>query len=756
MNINVKNNIWMIYIMVFISSLIFFLGVNYYSWTSINKVVLNKQQTHVELLSNSVQAYLKSQDSLLEVLGIHLIMQHQIPNKPIHDTVLDHMMSTYPDFLGLGLAAYDGRALVVSSNFDLNKVPNLMELDQTKKSFSEARESRKIHTGPTYIIKALEKKSYAMPIRRAIYIPNDASQAIAVMTAGIKLDYTPIFSGHETESYHQIEIIRGDKYPVFSTDDNIEYTKPIPEDYYNALKNHIMGEQPFSIFYFSPRSSNDTFQIVSHYDSYLNFWFISKISKHYIFDSFINQFWFIFLTFIGYNIVLLSLTRSIANSQKERRQDLFKMAHHDILTGLPNRSLLLIKLQKILSDNSSSNNYHAILFLDIDNFKAINDTYGHEYGDDLLKQATSRIQRCIKTHNTVARFGGDEFVVLLPQLTNSYKEATAQAEQMAAKLLSVLSNTYGLGKYQYTCSASIGVVLFNDSSREKSDLLKQADIAMYKAKRSGKNSICFFDPNMQEKVTAIFELESELRLAITEEQLELFYQPQVNQLNKVVAAEALVRWRHPQKGVITPNSFISIAEKTGLILPLGKWVLKAACQQLCEWQMQPDKNHLSLSVNVSYKQFREPNFVSSVSDLVKRYKIQPGKLHLELTETMLVEEMDMTIRRMNELRKLNIHFSLDDFGTGYSSLRYLKKLPLSQLKIDKSFIDDLESNTSDQSIVKTIISMSKSLNLSTIAEGVETAQQRAFLETEGCLLYQGYFYSEPLPINEFDQFLMKH
>lgn len=745
-------NIWTIFLIVFLTSLVLFSGITYYSWTAIKQTELNKQQTHVELFGNSVRAFLESQESLLEVLGVHLIAQHQFPEKPIHDTVLDNSMDTYPAFLGLGLVAYDGRALVTSSNFDLSKLPNLMKLDQTRESFSQARESRKIHTGFTYLINALETQTYAMPIRRAIYIPHDAPQAVAVMTAGIKLDNTPIFGGHAKEAeYHQVEIIRSDKYPVFTTDDNTDYAKPVSESYYAALKKYTNNEQYFGIFDFDFQEAGDTYQIVSHYDAYLDFWFVSKLDKQYIIDIFAKKLFFISIIFVLYNLVLFLLTRSIVNTEKRTKKDLIHLAHHDPLTGLPNRSFLLQKLQHTINTSHRHNRYHAVLFLDIDDFKTINDTHGHDYGDAVLREAALRIHSCIGT-NVLARFGGDEFIVLLSALDTSAMKAATQAEHVALKLLSVLSDEYQLENYKFTCSASIGIVLFNDDSQQESELMKQADIAMYRAKHSGKNVACFFDPEMQKEVNTLFEIENELRTAIEEKQFELFYQPQVNQLHQVVGAEALIRWQHPTKGPVTPLTFIPIAERTGLILPIGEWVLETACQQLSNWQQHPVMRDFSLSVNVSYKQFRDSGFVAIVSQLINRYPLIKGKLRLELTETMLVDDMELVIERMNELRNIGVNFSLDDFGTGYSSLKYLKKLPINQLKIDKSFIDDLVSDKNDQSIVKTIISMSETLGFNTIAEGVEKEEQRDYLETEGCLMYQGYLFSRPVPIDEFEKF----
>ncbi|MDB1124085.1 bacteriohemerythrin [Vibrio algarum] len=412
--------------------------------------------------------------------------------------------------------------------------------------------------------------------------------------------------------------------------------------------------------------------------------------------------------------------------RKKNEKQITQLAYFDTLTELPNRRLLFDRLHQAVSACSRRKHNNALLFLDIDNFKTVNDTHGHEYGDALLKETAARIRQCLRDSDTLARFGGDEFVVLLPELASLPIDAAAQAKHVANKLLEIHSLPYQLKELRYNSSVSIGIVLFNDHLRSESELLKQADIAMYKAKQSGKNAVCFFAPEMQAEIAAQFVLENELRTAIKEKQFELFYQPQINHLNQIVGAEALIRWRHSSKGLIPPDTFIPLTEKTGLILPIGEWVLETACQQLNKWKKSDKTQHLTISVNVSYKQLRKVNFVAMVGQLLQKYDLKRGKLRLELTESMLVGDMEEIIFQMNALRNMGIHFSLDDFGTGYSSLKYLKRLPVSQLKIDQSFVKNVESDISDQSIVKAIISMSEALGLYTIAEGVEKKSSELF------------------------------
>lgn len=441
--------------------------------------------------------------------------------------------------------------------------------------------------------------------------------------------------------------------------------------------------------------------------------------------------------------------------RKDNEKQITELAHYDSLTGLPNRRLLFDRLHQTIAACKHSNQNNALLFIDIDDFKKVNDQHGHEYGDALLKEVALRIKLCIREGDTLARLSGDEFVVIIPGLDANGMNAAAQAEVVAKKLSDVLAKIYQLQKIQYKSGVSIGITVFSDSKKTESELLKQADMAMYKAKQSGKNAVCFFDPQMQDEVMEHAQLESDLQKALQEQEFVLHYQAQVNQQNRVCGAETLVRWQHPDKGLLGPDRFIPLAEKNGLIIPLGGWVLKSACKQLSLWQERTETQHLTLSVNVSARQFHDPQFIPLVCQLLEKYRLPRGKLRLELTETMMVDDMDKTISSMNVLREKGVHFSLDDFGTGYSSLRYLKRLPLSQLKIDRSFVVNLESDVNDQSIVKTIISMSEALGLYAIAEGIETQEQRKFLENEGCTVYQGFLYSKPLPIEDFEVYLTK-
>lgn len=429
------------------------------------------------------------------------------------------------------------------------------------------------------------------------------------------------------------------------------------------------------------------------------------------------------------------------------------LALYDPLTNLPNRRLLLDRLGQALVSVTRNEHSGALLFLDLDHFKTLNDTLGHDVGDLLLQQVAERLTGCVREGDTVARLGGDEFVVILEGLSEHEMEAAAQAEIIGEKILTKFMQTYWLKGYEHRITSSIGITLFGKNNLNSDELLKQADIAMYQAKKLGRNALSFFDPKMQEGIQARVDMEHELRKAIDQNEFQLFYQLQVNDVNRPVGAEALIRWLHPMRGLVSPQEFIPIAEDAGMILEIGAWVIDSACLQLKHWAADELTRSLTISVNVSAKQFHQADFAEQVRAAVVRHEINPMLLKLELTESALLDHVEVAIAVMNALKELGVRFSLDDFGTGYSSLQYLRLLPLYQLKIDRSFVQNIAGVSSDQAIVRTIIAMAHTLNLNVIAEGVETQMQQGILLDSGCVHYQGYLFSKPVPIDVFMRLL---
>lgn len=449
---------------------------------------------------------------------------------------------------------------------------------------------------------------------------------------------------------------------------------------------------------------------------------------------------------------IFAINTDVTQARKDQERIQY-LAFYDPLTNLPNRFALMDRLQQALAASHRNQHLGALFFLDLDDFKTLNDTLGHDKGDLLLQQVGHRLLDCVRETDTVARLGGDEFVVLLQDLGTTSAEAAIQAESVAEKILCAFSKPFHLDSYLHDCTTSIGVTLFNGQQVGVDELLKQADLAMYEAKRDQRNTICFFDPGMQKVVLQRASIEADLRRASMEQEFELHYQPQWGRDSRPSGVEALVRWRHPTRGLLYPDEFIPIAEEMDLIVPLGRWVLNRACAQQVLWRTM-GLPPLRVSVNVSARQFRHPEFVGHVKTALKLTGADPYHLELELTESMLIKDVQATAEKMTGLKKLGVRFALDDFGTGYSSLSLLRRLPLDQLKIDQSFVRGIDTDEDDEKVVQSIIALGKNLNLRIIAEGVETLSQQALLTKHGCDEFQGFLYGVPRSASEISETML--
>ncbi|WP_109489205.1 bifunctional diguanylate cyclase/phosphodiesterase [Occallatibacter savannae] len=446
---------------------------------------------------------------------------------------------------------------------------------------------------------------------------------------------------------------------------------------------------------------------------------------------------------------VISYIRDVSEAKADEEK-IRSLAFYDTLTGLPNRRLLWERLRQALVSSIRSGSKHALLFVDLDGFKSLNDTLGHHIGDLLLQETARRIQNCVREVDTVARLGGDEFVIILEDLSQIPEIAAAQARTVGGKILGAIDQPFLLDGRECHTTSSMGITVFGNQNESTNEVLQQADIAMYQAKAAGRNAMFFFAPALQASVDARVALERDLRQAIRENQFSLFYQPQLDR-GLLTGAEALLRWRHPSRGLIAPHEFVPLAEETGLIFPLGSWVLETACMQLAHWAERKEGEHLSIAVNVSAREFRQPKFVDHVLAALDRTGANPKKLKIELSENMFGENVEEVIAKMNKLKQHGISFSLEDFGTGYSSMTYLKRLPLDQIKIDRTFVGEILKDPISSAVAQAIISFGKAMGLSVIAEGVETEEQRAFLAKLGCHSFQGFLFSHPLPLGEFNE-----
>ena len=448
-------------------------------------------------------------------------------------------------------------------------------------------------------------------------------------------------------------------------------------------------------------------------------------------------------------------TTTDIHDMKLAHEEIGRLAFYDTLTRLPNRQLLMDRLAHAVMLHARMKRYGAVLLIDLDNFKVINDTIGHDRGDLLLDRVARRLAASVAARDTVARLGGDEFVIVLEDIGDAEALAAGHAADVAGRILAALAGSFNLDGYERHITSSIGVTLFDGVAHTVNELLKRADQAMYQAKGAGRNTFRFFDPEIQAAALARAGLESELHLALQGGQFLLHYQPQQDGEGSVTGVEALLRWQNPQRGMVSPADFIPLAEDTGLILPLGRWVLEEACAQLVRLAAAPATAHVHVSINLSALQFRQPGFVADVLAVLARTGANPHRLTIELTESLLVEDMDGAIEKMTLLKRHGVCFALDDFGTGYSSLAYLTRLPLDELKIDQSFVRNLHSDPRDLAIVHAIVALGRSLDMAVIAEGVETPEQRALLAECGCRGYQGYLFSRPLPADQLAAFLAR-
>jgi len=442
-------------------------------------------------------------------------------------------------------------------------------------------------------------------------------------------------------------------------------------------------------------------------------------------------------------------------ARRAAEQEIENLAFYDPLTRLPNRRLLLDRLQQALAGSARSRRRGALFLIDLDNFKILNDTIGHDVGDQLLCAVAQRLVGALREDVTIGRLGGDEFVVILEAMSENSGESAAQAQAIGERILSVLSAPYTIAGRVHYSTPSIGIALFADGGDSVDEKMKEADIALYQAKAAGRNTLRFFDPDMHAALNVRASLETSLRLAIQQKQFVLHYQPQVDSKRGIIGAEALLRWKRPGRGTVMPGQFIPLAEETGLILPIGQWVIETACAQIKSWEGDPRTRDLVLAINVSARQFRQADFVQQVLQALHQAGASPERLKLELTESLVLDDIEDTIKKMHAFRHVGVGFSMDDFGTGHSCLSYLTRLPLDQLKIDRSFVRNLPDSPNDSAVIQTIIALARSLGLSIIAEGVETEAQRRFLERHGCPTYQGYLYSKPITLAGFERLLAR-
>lgn len=742
----IKKNIWLLFwLMLFASTTVFSYYV-YYLWERNNEEFLQFQHTQVHLISNSLSNFLKSQESLLEILGNQLAVDKAIPITPVHSPILDRVRKTHPSVAGLGLANLDGDLVAVSSNLTLTKLPNLLAQKTSRDSFISTINSEKLTVGRTYLLDALKEKSMAMAIRKAI--KNDSGQVVAVMTAGINV--TQPAHLNDNLDFHHIDIIREDGYRQLSSrqDDNVDiYGAPIPsavieQMLIQAILQNNVNEQtikstmtPYAIVFDFGQGLQSA---LIEYDPYFHFWVVSQIDSEYIYGQFTSKIVMALTMFSGACFFFLLMVRSISRTEIERLNELRYLALHDVLTGLPNQR----HFNQLI--NEPEHDKLSIIYVNIDRFKTVNDSYGHSFGDDILIEIASRLKSFAPHEGSLTRGIGDEFFLVSHIINDSDLSTICNNIQHA------LSQPYASHNVNFLLSASIAVTKYPEHGKNEDELKRSLDFAMIQAKNT-KNTICFVTPEMQRKNLEHLRIEHKLRQAIKERNIFMAYQPQINVAGQMCGMEALARWIDDELGFVPPDKFISIAETSGLMLKLGELILELVFDDISHLQ-KDNKQTINVSINISVIQLLQNNFVDHLLDRLHKYNLSAANITLEITESVFIEDINHIKPKLERLIGHGITFSMDDFGTGYSSLNLLSKLPIKELKIDKSFVDQIDTNYQSRLMVENIIDIGKNHGMTILAEGIENDHQKQILARSGCDSFQGYLFAKPMKIEELSRY----
>ncbi|WP_104034204.1 bifunctional diguanylate cyclase/phosphodiesterase [Vibrio jasicida] len=742
--IGLKKNIWTLYITLFAISVGLFSLFGHYHYESTLDKYKDKQLLQLELFASSVDSLFKAQETLLEVVGHQLVEQNDFTRTASLQMrpLLDNLMSIHPAIAAFGLTNPQGDYLAISSNLDLQKLKNLNQNPQTKDTFIAALESNHMVVGRTYFMPALD--SLVIPIRKAIR--DKQGRVTAVMTAGFKMNSSLVFRNdiHANE-HNRVSLVREDGYLTFtSAEQATVYSYNHPAD---GHKKSIVFEQVDKKYGWSRdtvKSLASAVNIVAD-DPRINqlvtlkylpdykLWASSSTDLRYIQSGFFEQFALYSIVFIFIQAGFYALVRSIANNELATREKLLYQAHHDHLTLLPNREYLRTHISRWLGGAS---NPFTLMFIDVDNFKSVNDTHGHEFGDEVLKQIAQRLKTFEAEGRLIIREASDEFILLVNLVDK------ASINTLASDLIAYLSEPYIVKDNQFLLSCSIGIALYPSHGNNLDALLRSADIAMYQAKKE-RNTYSLFDQQMHVKHLHKMRIEQRLRLAIERQSLFMVYQPQLNVNGQVYGVEALIRWQDEELGFVPPNEFIPLAESSGLMVRLGELIIEKSLIDMARL-MATSHQPIQMSINISVKQFIQVNFVDNLLASIEKHGVDQNRITLEITENLFIEDLDKFAPICERLHQLGFKISLDDFGTGYSSLSMLKALPIDEVKIDKSFVDNIEEDEKALNMVQNIIAIGKNFGMKVLAEGVETKQQRDQLAVCGCDLIQGYFYSKPL------------
>lgn len=751
-----QKNIWTLFTVVMLGTMMLLVFFGQYRYQSLEQETTNDHLLQVELFVNSTTALLNGQESLLEVIGQQIIFQNDYTRtaslqiRPLLDTLLE----LHPAISAFGLANPNGDFIAVSSNLKLSNMPNLLRSKMHREDFIATLESNSIVVGKTYVVPSLEKS--VIPIRKALRTKNGDIKA--VMTAGLKVQGTMVLrDDSHISNYNSLKLIREDLTTLFiSTNQNFEewLNKPLSEQKYQAgilaiSDKYNLTEQEIkqSKRSFTVKTNDGSTKYLStfHFIPKFNIWVLSQTDMAYINEKFHREVVFFITLFFVIQLSFYLLVRSIANNENKTRERLQYQATHDHLTGLPNQPY---EAEYIQNWFNLPKDVFYMFYIDVDNFKSVNEAHGHTFGDKVLIDIAARLKACINPTDILIRKVSDEFIIMIKQCHLKNPEILANEIQTA------LSRPFLVNGNHFLLGCSIGIAKYPEHGDNLDELLRSADISMYQAKKV-RNTYMMFDAEMQKQHLYTMAIEQRLRLAIENDELFMVYQPQFNINGNPYGVEALVRWVDNQLGFIPPNVFIPIAEKSGLMPRLGKLIIEHSLEDISQLDSVYAHN-FKLSINISERQFMQADFLQHLLDSLTRTNYSPHNLTLEITENLFIEDLNHVKPICERLHELGIKISIDDFGTGYSSLSMLKALPIDELKVDKSFIDNIHSDNQSLTMVQNIIAIGKIFGMDVLAEGVETDSQRDILKECQCDLLQGYLYSKPIPANDIAQFMTQY
>ncbi|AFL68317.1 bifunctional diguanylate cyclase/phosphodiesterase [Sulfurospirillum barnesii] len=744
----IQKNIWTIFYIILFSGTLFLGIASYNTWHSIDEKYATNQSNLVKLVGNATHSLFLSQEMMLDVLGKQVL-------KDKEPRILDDLLRLNPSVVAFGFVDVNGTYLYVNSKFDKTKLPNLRQNPLTKDSFEYTLASEKMILGNTYFIAGSGR--WGIPIRKSIY--DESGQILGVMTAGLGIEgafkiYTENLS---LGDYNKVTLIRErDAFVQFQSSNHKTpkevYEAPLAESFLKAIFDGITEKYGISLETLKTNGNiytakiqheaNACIQIALKYDPRYELWILSQIDETQILHEFFYTFMSYVLIFLLMHGILFLLFRVIAHAENKRSNDLIFQATHDALTKLPNRAYFQQCMNDWIYQDSPP---FSLLYMDLDHFKNVNDSFGHHFGDLVLIEFSKRILHVKSENSVVIRQGGDEFILLSYLVKDD--ELLAQAE----KIMQEISKPYHIKQFNFVIGASIGIAKYPEHGKTLDMLLRASDIAMYEAKKY-KNSVRFFASSMQEGYLNRVSLEQTLRQALNKQELYMVYQPQMDHYGVMYGVEALVRWQSEELGLVPPDKFIPVAEASGLMPKLGDFIMRRTLEEMKTFQEEMGTS-FQVSLNISIKQFMEATFLEKLTHEIENVRLSNLVLCLEITESLFIEDIDYLLPLLQKIRAMGLYISMDDFGTGYSSLSILRKLPVDELKIDKSFVDTLLEDITAEKMVQNIITIGKNLDLAILAEGVETKEQEEKLKSLGCDRFQGYLYAKPLPYEALKSFV---